>query len=89
MRGTSRHPSANLDRLALTFRVRQLSDSNFINELEAALADTGLDPRTLQLELTESIILEQAENVRACYWNAYERWVSGSRSTISAPAIRR
>ena len=64
MLGTSPHPSVRNSRLALTFRVDQLSDSNFINELEAVLRDTGLDPRTLQLELTESIILEQAETMR-------------------------
>ncbi len=58
--------SPELAKLALSVNVssRQLSDPNFMNELEAALSDSGMDGRTLQLELTESIILEQAESVR-------------------------
>jgi predicted signal transduction protein with EAL and GGDEF domain len=44
---------------------RQLNDARFFFELEAALARTGLAPATLQLELTESILLQNAEGARA------------------------
>ena len=50
--------------LSVNVSSRQLNDATFINELESALAESGLDPHTLQLELTESIFLEHAENAR-------------------------
>jgi diguanylate cyclase (GGDEF)-like protein/PAS domain S-box-containing protein len=39
-----------------------LTDGNLIDEVDAVLTDTGLDPRHLRLEITESAI---AENARA------------------------
>ena len=56
-------------RKALTLSVnvssRQLFDPRFFLELEQALADSGLDPRTLILEITETIFLEHAQDFGA------------------------
>jgi diguanylate cyclase (GGDEF)-like protein/PAS domain S-box-containing protein len=52
------------ERLTLSVNVssRQLFDPGFFYELERALERSGLDPRTLQLEITESIFLAHAED---------------------------
>lgn len=57
------------ERLTLSVNVssRQLFDSRFIFELEHALAESGLDPHTLILEITESIFLEHAQDVSALF----------------------
>jgi diguanylate cyclase (GGDEF)-like protein len=39
----------------------QLQQVNFIDTLRSALQDTGVDPRCLTLELTESMLMEHAE----------------------------
>ncbi len=57
------------EKLTLSVNVssRQLFDSSFIFELEDALAQSGLDPHTLILEITESIFLEHAQDVSALF----------------------
>jgi diguanylate cyclase (GGDEF)-like protein len=40
----------------------ELRDENFLDRLFAILDDTGLDPRCLELELTESVLMKQAES---------------------------
>jgi diguanylate cyclase (GGDEF)-like protein/PAS domain S-box-containing protein len=37
---------------------RQMADAGFVDEVAAVLARTGLDPRTLTLEITESVLVE-------------------------------
>jgi len=37
---------------------RQLTDSRLVEDVELALAESGLDPRFLALEVTESSIME-------------------------------
>ncbi len=44
---------------------RQLFDPRFFAELERALENSGLDPRTLQIEITESIFLAHAVDLEA------------------------
>jgi EAL domain-containing protein (putative c-di-GMP-specific phosphodiesterase class I) len=46
--------------LSVNVSSRQLYDPRFLFELEGALARSGLDPHTLQLEITESIFLGHA-----------------------------
>ncbi len=57
------------ERLSLSVNVssRQLCDPKFFFELEQALAASGLDPKTLQLEITESIFLEHAQTAREVF----------------------
>ncbi|RMF24808.1 MAG: EAL domain-containing protein, partial [Cyanobacteria bacterium J083] len=42
--------------------VQQFSYSNLIEEIKAILAETGLSPASLKLEITESAIMENAES---------------------------
>jgi EAL domain-containing protein (putative c-di-GMP-specific phosphodiesterase class I) len=44
---------------------RQLSDSGLANEVERALVESGLNPKSLALELTESSIMGDAEQTLA------------------------
>jgi EAL domain-containing protein (putative c-di-GMP-specific phosphodiesterase class I) len=40
--------------------VKQFTDEAFESEIKKILAETGLDPKTLKLEITESIVMENA-----------------------------
>ena len=40
----------------------QFKQDNFLNTISQILSDTGLDPHSLQLELTESTIMQNSEN---------------------------
>ena len=53
--------------LAITVNVsgRQLQSPQFIDEVRSALADSGLEPHALILELTESVLTDQTETVLA------------------------
>ncbi|MES3020701.1 MAG: EAL domain-containing protein [Pseudomonadota bacterium] len=51
-----------LMRLAVNVSVRQLLQKNFSTTVEAALADTGLTPGLLELEITESTLMEHAQD---------------------------
>jgi diguanylate cyclase (GGDEF)-like protein len=41
---------------------RHLKNDNLIDDIEVALEDSGIDPRTLKLEFTESTAMENAEH---------------------------
>jgi diguanylate cyclase (GGDEF)-like protein/PAS domain S-box-containing protein len=57
------------EKLTLSVNVssRQLFDPSFLLELEHALAESELDPRTLILEITESIFLDAAQDIGALF----------------------
>jgi diguanylate cyclase (GGDEF)-like protein len=46
---------------------RQLSQPDLLQEVEAILAETGLDPRSLVLEVTESAIIENPDAANAVF----------------------
>ncbi|MEZ4599040.1 MAG: EAL domain-containing protein [Syntrophotaleaceae bacterium] len=48
-------------RLAINLSARQLMESNLVETVDRALAESGIDPRQLELELTESMLLEHSE----------------------------
>lgn len=48
-------------RVAVNLSARQLMETDFVDTVQQALADTGLAPRQLELELTESMLLEHSE----------------------------
>ncbi|MBT3360755.1 MAG: EAL domain-containing protein [Rhodospirillales bacterium] len=52
----------DLPRVAVNVSPIQIQDENFVNIVESALADSGLDPRCLELEITESIMMKDVEN---------------------------
>jgi diguanylate cyclase (GGDEF)-like protein/PAS domain S-box-containing protein len=48
-------------RMSVNLSMRQLGDEGLVREIEAVLAETGLDPEFLELEVTESTIMHNAE----------------------------
>ena len=57
-----RFPSLDL-RLSVNTSGEELKDRRFTSEVRETLAATGLDPRTLQLEVTESIFIQHPERI--------------------------
>jgi diguanylate cyclase (GGDEF)-like protein len=49
-------------RVAVNLSVRQLLQKNFADTVEAALRETGLPPHLLELEITESTLMEHASD---------------------------
>lgn len=43
----------------------QLRDEGWVDSVAAAIAETGVDPRGLKLEITESVLLEDTEHIPA------------------------
>ena len=56
--------TANLT-LAVNVSVRQFRQSTFVDQVLSALDETGADPRKLKLEMTESLVLDDVEDVIA------------------------
>jgi EAL domain-containing protein (putative c-di-GMP-specific phosphodiesterase class I) len=48
-------------RMSVNLSMRQLNDEGLVREIEAVLRDTGMDPGLLELEVTESMIMHNAE----------------------------
>lgn len=48
--------------MAVNISAMQLRDEKFLEGVFATLKDTGLDPRFLELELTESVLMKHAES---------------------------
>ena len=46
--------------MAVNVSAMEFRDKNFLNNLFAILDETGLDPRSLELELTESVLMKHA-----------------------------
>jgi diguanylate cyclase (GGDEF)-like protein/PAS domain S-box-containing protein len=51
--------------VAVNLSVSQFQYGNIVEQVKAALADTGLEPEWLELEITESIIIQDTEKVIA------------------------
>jgi len=49
--------------VAVNISARQLDDPGFVGSVEQALADTGLPPDLLQLELTESVLMHDRVDI--------------------------
>ena len=49
-------------RIAVNLSMRQLKQKNLVAKITEILAETGLEPRWLELELTESVIMQNAED---------------------------
>jgi diguanylate cyclase (GGDEF)-like protein/PAS domain S-box-containing protein len=48
-------------RFSVNISARQFRDASLLYSIESALADSGLDPRALELEITESVAMEDVE----------------------------
>jgi EAL domain-containing protein (putative c-di-GMP-specific phosphodiesterase class I) len=55
----------SLSTMAVNISALQFRDENFLDEIVGALEDTGLDPGSLELELTESVLMKHAESTEA------------------------
>ena len=47
-------------KIAVNVSWRQLAESDYLQSVRAALAQTGIEPRMVQIELTESMLLDRA-----------------------------
>lgn len=52
-------------KVSVNLSARQLSDPDFIRLLDSCLNETGLNPRMLELEVTESMLMEEPEVIIA------------------------
>lgn len=50
-----------VETIAVNISARQFKHPDFINQIDHVLRQTGIPPKALQLELTESIVMEDAE----------------------------
>jgi len=66
----------------------QLAEPDIVARVAAILEKTRLDPRLLQLEVTETVLVAQGE-AAAQRLRELRSWARAWRSTTSAPAIRR
>ena len=51
--------------ISVNVSARQLERGEFVEEVRAALYDSGLDPETLTLEITETVLMRKPEHDRA------------------------
>jgi diguanylate cyclase (GGDEF)-like protein/PAS domain S-box-containing protein len=51
--------------MAVNISALELRDENFLEGVLEVLGDTGLDPRFLELELTESVLMKRAESTES------------------------
>jgi diguanylate cyclase (GGDEF)-like protein/PAS domain S-box-containing protein len=56
-----RDAGLTLATMAVNVSAVQFRNENFLDDLFAALAETGLDPRYLELELTESVLMKHTD----------------------------
>ncbi len=74
-------------RVAVNVSPIQFRHKEFVNSVIEILHETGMDPQRLELELTEGVVIEDADQAEIRSSNC-GRWASEWCSTISAPAIR-
>jgi EAL domain-containing protein (putative c-di-GMP-specific phosphodiesterase class I) len=54
-----------LTTMAVNISAMEFRDEHFLEGVFAILKDTGLDPKSLELELTESVLMKRAESSQA------------------------
>lgn len=52
--------------IAVNVSVQQFSRDNFLESVQRILAQTGVDPRRLELEITESLLMKDVAETTAC-----------------------
>jgi diguanylate cyclase (GGDEF)-like protein/PAS domain S-box-containing protein len=73
-RWRSELPQAAGMSMSVNVSARQLQDASLLEDVESALRETGLDPGSLILELTESAVVENLEGASATLQQL--RWMS-------------
>jgi diguanylate cyclase (GGDEF)-like protein len=61
--------------ISVNVSAMQLREEGFVEGVFGILMDTGLDPRSLELELTESVLMKQADSAAAILQTLRERGV--------------
>ncbi len=61
--------------MAVNVSAKEFRHENFLQGLAAILRETGLDPRALELELTESVLMKHAESAASILHAVRERGV--------------
>ena len=61
--------------MAVNISAMEFRNENFLEGVFAILKDTGLDPRSLELELTESVLMKRAESTASVLQTLRERGV--------------
>ena len=64
-----------LTTMAVNVSAMEFRDENFLEGLFAILKETGLDPKSLELELTESVLMKHAESAASILQTLKERGV--------------
>ena len=75
--------------MSVNLSCRQFLQPDLVYQVERRLLETGLDPRCLKMEITESAIMEQVESASSALVEAEIARASSSPWTISARAIHR
>ena len=57
-----RNSGLNIDQIAVNISALEFQAPGFLERVKAILTDTGLDPHCLELEMTESVLMEHAES---------------------------
>ena len=60
------HPRKSQLTLSVNLSARQILQPDLVEKVQQALAETRLDPRTLRLEITESVLLENEATALRC-----------------------
>jgi diguanylate cyclase (GGDEF)-like protein len=60
-----RFPREDLLTISVNVSPRQFAQPDLVEQVRAAIAETGIDPRCLRLEITESVTIGDAERVAA------------------------
>jgi diguanylate cyclase (GGDEF)-like protein/PAS domain S-box-containing protein len=61
--------------MAVNVSAMEFQNENFLRNLTAILAETGLDPSSLELELTESVLMRRAESTASILQSVREKGV--------------
>ena len=75
-------------RIAVNISAVELRGKDFVAGVRAILTETGLEPRYLELELTETFLMQDSKSTRARCCRPSRTWACSSRSMTSVPAIR-
>lgn len=65
-------------RICVNISAIQLQQPNFVHIVKSVLDETGLDPEWLELEVTESILLEDTAAFKECLYNLKDLGISMS-----------
>ncbi|AHY46155.1 GGDEF: diguanylate cyclase (GGDEF) domain [Rubrobacter radiotolerans] len=57
----TRYPGCGDLRMSVNLSVRQLQNPDLVEEVQAILSRTGVDPKDVVLEITESMVMQEAE----------------------------